>query len=162
MKKITKIALIIAICMSCVGCGNNEVQTDNLNNNSVPNNTTNSEENINLQEELEENENNYVEGITDPVRIEEMENELRVNVKGNITSIYKYSGDIVTDWYEKYYFDTEEDAQNFAIEQENQSNVSVKGNVVIVNIEIPEGTVMKKSDLIKTYSGLKEVYENEQ
>lgn len=160
MKKITVIALSMAICIVCVGCGKNETENTNTNVNEVTQNT-NIEENINLQEEFEDKEIEYIEGITDPVRIEETEEELRVNVKGNISSIYKCSGDIVVEWYEKYYFDTEELAQSFAMEQENQSNVNVSGDIVIVNVEIPEGTVMKKSDLVKTYSALKEVYENE-
>lgn len=164
MKKIAKMALIMAICVVCVGCGNDEVENNNLKDEVSGNitNTTNTEENINLQEELEINDYDYVEGITEPVRIEETEDELRVNVKGNVTSIYKCSGDIVIDWYEKNYFDTNEAAQIFADEQEDKSKVSIKDKVVILKVEIPEGTVMKKSDLINTYSALKGVYENEQ
>lgn len=159
MKKIAKIALVMAICVICVGCGNDEIENEDLNNDVTI--TENNEENINLQEELDKKEIEYIEGITDPVRIEETEDELRVNVKGGVTSIYKCSGDIVTTWYEKYTFETNEIAQNFANEQENQSNVSVKENTVVINKEIPEGTVMKKSDLVGAYSALKDVYENE-
>ena len=163
MKKITIVALIAFISIICVGCGKNESENNNNEKNEIVQNTVVSDDKNNyLQNELENLENNYVEGITEPVRIEESEDELRVNVKGNVTSIYKCSGDFVTDWYEKYYFKDNESAQSFANEQENQSNVSTKENVVVLKIEIPNGTVMKKSDLIKTYSGLKEVYENEQ
>lgn len=163
MKKITIVTLIAFISIICVGCGKNESENNiNEKNEIVQNTVVSDDKNNYLQNELENLENNYVEGITEPVRIEESENELRVNVKGNVTSIYKCSGDFVTDWYEKYYFKDNESAQSFANEQENQSNVSIKENVVVLKIEIPNGTVMKKSDLIKTYSGLKEVYENEQ
>lgn len=161
MKKITKILLIVAVCMMCVGCGNDEIEKDNLNTDVIQNETTNNEENLNLQEELEKEEIDYIEGITDPVIIEETENELRVNIQGNVTSIYKCSGDVVTEWYEKYIFETKEIAQNFAADQVDQSKVSVKENIVVLQKEISEGIVMKKSDLVRTYSGLKEVYENE-
>lgn len=161
MKKIAKIALIMAICVLCVGCGNDEVENSNLNTDAIQNDITNNEENLNLQEELEKKEIDYIEGITDPVRIEETEDELRVNVQGNVTSIYKCSGDIVTAWYEKYVFETKEIAENFAADQVDQSSVSVKENIVVINKEISEGIVMKKSDLLKTYSALKDVYENE-
>ena len=160
MKKIAKIALIMAICILCVGCG--KVENDDFNNPPLQESDVNNLlENNTLQEELDKKEIDYVEGITAPVRIEETEDELRVNIQGNVTSIYKCSGDIVTEWYEKYIFETAEIAQNFADEQVDKSNVSVKENTVVLKKEISSGIVMKKSDLVKTYSGLKEVYEIE-
>ena len=163
MEKILKIALITSIFVVCTGCGNNKVENDNFNNPpSKEDSVDNRNENFNIQDELNDGENNYVEGITEPVIIEEKDNELRINVKGNVTSIYKYSGDVVTDWYEKYYFDTKEAAQGFVEEQNDSLKVYIKDNIVVVDVGVPEGIVMTKSDLLKTYSGLKEVYENEQ
>ncbi len=157
MKKVLVIALIVATCLVCTGCEKDvDTQEDNF------------QELLPFEDELHlfnnadlENDYDYIEGVTEPVRIEENEEELRVNVKGNITSIYKCDGDLVTEWYEKYYFETEDMANEFATSQESQENLTVQGNIVLLKLDIPQGTVMKKSDLMRTYLTLKEVYENE-
>ena len=162
MKKIAMLALVVATCSLCVGCGIDKVENGNFNNPPLQSDVlSNSEEKFNLQEEFDKKEVEYVEGITSPVLIEETEDELRVNVKGSNISIYKFSGDFVTERYEKYSFATNEAAQYFVDEYEDKSKISIQDNIVIVNVEIPEGMVMKKSDLVKTYSELKDVYENE-
>ena len=162
MKKIAMLALVVATCSLCVGCGIDKVENGNFNNLPLQSDVlSNSEEKFNLQEEFDKKEVEYVEGITSPVLIEETEDELRVNVKGSNISIYKFSGDFVTERYEKYSFATNEAAQYFVDEYEDKSKISIQDNIVIVNVEIPEGMVMKKSDLVKTYSELKDVYENE-
>ena len=162
MKKIAMLALVVATCSLCVGCGIDKFENGNFNNLPLQSDVlSNSEEKFNLQEEFDKKEVEYVEGITSPVLIEETEDELRVNVKGSNISIYKFSGDFVTERYEKYSFATNEAAQYFVDEYEDKSKISIQDNIVIVNVEIPEGMVMKKSDLVKTYSELKDVYENE-
>lgn len=152
MKNKLVIVLLVVMCLLCTGCKKDVVQKQT----SIIEKYTD----LSNTDDLE-NDYDYIDGITDPVRIEEYEDELRVNVRGNVTSIYKCSGDVVTEWYEKYYFETEELADEFATSQENSDNISVSGKVVLIKLNIPEGTVMKKSDLVETYSMLKDVYENE-
>lgn len=155
MKNKLVVVLIAIMCLLCTGCQKNAVQKQI----SIIEKDTNLS-NSDVLEDFK-NDYDYIDGVTEPVRIEESENELRVNVRGNVTSIYKCSGDIVTEWFEKYYFETKDLADEFAMAQENSDNISVRENVVLIKLNIPEGTVMKKSDLVETYSALKDVYENE-
>lgn len=143
MKKNYLVILMLALCITCVGCGNKkDIQTH--------------EDNVISVDNGEINENNN----SDSIEIREEKDKIVINMFDDSTTEYTLSGDRVVDRKEIFHFESEEKAQMFAASLSGD-DVIIDGKDVILKSVDEEKLNLSKKDLLETYEMLKDEYENE-